>query len=135
MAAPESQDYTNKRRKVEEEPMDFSDLSALEFEQRIVKMMFSSGESVVLPGLKPCTEGRPTYNQNQGRFQARNVPRLPKANMSRAVISYICQGPNIPGRFDPKIATSLGVSPGKQIWKTIFWVLSCHRRRESRLSS
>ncbi|KAL0084877.1 beta-lactamase-like protein [Phycomyces blakesleeanus] len=37
---------------------------------------------------------------------------LPPTKPSQMVVSYICQGPTIPGKFNPKAAIGLGVKPG-----------------------
>ncbi|KAJ2080372.1 hypothetical protein H4R24_003113 [Coemansia sp. RSA 988] len=39
---------------------------------------------------------------------------LPKTQPTPCVISYIVEGPTVPGRFDPKAATTLGLKPGPQ---------------------
>ncbi|KAI8998136.1 beta-lactamase-like protein [Gaertneriomyces semiglobifer] len=39
--------------------------------------------------------------------------RLPRCELDTGVISYICEGPQVPGKFDPVTAKRLGVKAGK----------------------
>ncbi|TPX63921.1 hypothetical protein SpCBS45565_g06248 [Spizellomyces sp. 'palustris'] len=39
--------------------------------------------------------------------------RLPRTEPDHIVLSYICRGPNVPGKFNPVAAQKLGVKPGK----------------------
>ncbi|KAJ3219425.1 hypothetical protein HDU67_001256 [Dinochytrium kinnereticum] len=105
----------SRKRKFNDDAEDLSELSPLEFEKRVVRMMFSSGESISLPGLKSIESNRYLSNGTQGRaHNAKSIPRLPPTTQSKAVISYICQGSRTAGRFDPELAAALGVRPGKQ---------------------
>ncbi|KAI8920004.1 beta-lactamase-like protein [Powellomyces hirtus] len=44
-----------------------------------------------------------------GRLNA--IP-LPRSTPDPTVLAYICQGPTVPGKFNPKAAQSLGIKPG-----------------------
>ncbi|RUP50799.1 hypothetical protein BC936DRAFT_137640 [Jimgerdemannia flammicorona] len=48
------------------------------------------------------------------KFVMRGPKKLPRSKPVPQVISYVCQGPAYPGKFDPKAALTLGLKPGKE---------------------
>ncbi|KAJ3108964.1 hypothetical protein HDU97_009697 [Phlyctochytrium planicorne] len=99
----------SKKRSFDEAEID-PELTPLEFERKIVSMMFSSGETLPLPGLKNVANNPYLKHHNNGHTtNAKSIPRLPSANISKAVICYICRGPSIAGKFNAEAALQLGV--------------------------
>lgn len=55
-----------------------------------------------------------TSEQQQRKVSRHIAEKLPRSQPVPQVISYVCQGPAYPGKFDPEAATALGLKPGKE---------------------
>ncbi|KAJ3186448.1 hypothetical protein HDU85_007267 [Gaertneriomyces sp. JEL0708] len=86
--------------------------------RQIIQQMFNSGESVSINvgrnKAHGATRGNVPSSIQEGKKDHTKLVRLPETSPSDTVISYICKGPAVRGKFDVATAQSLGVAPGKQ---------------------
>ncbi|KAI9143729.1 beta-lactamase-like protein [Paraphysoderma sedebokerense] len=65
-------------------------------------------------GATPCPGVGDLSNDKsrQNQHQVRNPMSIPPGISSKTAICYICKGPEVPGKFNPKAAMALGVKRG-----------------------
>ncbi|KAJ3012113.1 hypothetical protein HKX48_006440, partial [Thoreauomyces humboldtii] len=116
-----------KRKAIDQIPIsELTDSDATFYREEIIRQMFNSGETPSAAGTFRSSEPDPKKarldeeddtdnpfvpNVQNAKKDFTRLERLPKAERSPDVITFICQGPDLRGKFHAEKAISLGIPP------------------------
>jgi ribonuclease Z len=84
---------------------DVDDEQAKEIRLKLLKTMFGSA-------LRAQQAEQCDGVENEVRLTEQEQRHLPKTKPSKTVVCYVCHGPDVRGKFNPKAAKALGLKPG-----------------------
>ncbi|KAI9202724.1 beta-lactamase-like protein [Polychytrium aggregatum] len=96
----------------EEDVQSLTPEEALAHKRYIISRMFLNGESLSIPVNRE--EGKDSSKGAALGSSGVGVVPIPPTKPDLGVLTYICQGPSVKGKFSPEKAQALGAKPGKE---------------------